>query len=86
MKSILKNYIDLLTLDKLKTYAQKQDIQLNEFELEFILKLVKENFDDILINDSKYLDLLDKNINHDSYLKIKDLYLYYKNRYKGYLF
>ena len=84
MKSLIKNYIDLLTVDKLKEFSIKNDINLTNTELEYLLNLVKNNYEDILKDDTKYLEDVKKNVNE--YQKVIDLYLYYKNRYKGYLF
>ena len=86
MKNLIGNYIDLLTVDKLKEFGKKNDINLNNEELEYILNLIKKNYQDILKDDKKYLDELEKNINKDDFIKIKNLFLYYKKRYKGYLF
>ena len=84
MKSLIKNYIDLLTFDKVKEFALNNNINLTKTEIEYLLNLVKTKYEDILKNDTKYLDELKNNINE--YEKVKNLYLYYKNRYKGYLF
>lgn len=84
MKGLIKNYIDLLTIGKLKEFADKNNINLTPIELEYLLNLVKNNYEDILKDDTKYLEDLKNNIKE--YQKVKDLYLYYKNRYKGYLF
>jgi len=86
MKSLIKNYIDLLTIDKLKEFSLKNDINLNDNELNYLLNLVQNNFEDILKDDTKYLDDVKNNINNSEYEKVKELYLYYKNKYKGYLF
>ena len=86
MKSLLKNYIDLLTTDKLKSFAIKNDINLTDNELDYILNLVKENYDDILVNEDKYLNDIKNKIKEEEFIKISNLYTYYKNRYKGYLF
>ena len=86
MKGLIKNYIELLSIDKLKEFGLKNNINLNNNELEYLLNLVKENYEDILKDDAKYLESLKNNINPVEYKKLKDLYLYYKNRYKGYLF
>ena len=86
MKNLIGNYIDLLTVDKLKEFGKKNDINLNNEELEYILNLIKKNYQDILKDDKKYLDEIEKNINKDDFIKIKNLFLYYKKRYKGYLF
>lgn len=85
MKGLIKNYIDLLSIDKLKSFALKNDINLNEEQLEYILNLTKNSWEDILINDDKYFKLLQGKIDQSNLDKIRELFLYYKNRYKGYL-
>ena len=86
MKSLINNYIDLLTADKLKEFGLKNNINLTDKEINYLLDLVKNNYEDILKDDTKYLEDIKKNINPTEFIKIKELYLYYKNRYKGYLF
>jgi len=86
MKSLIKNYIDKLDIIKLNEFALKNDIDLTNGELEYLLNLVQNNFEDILVNEDKYLNLVEKNINNKAFIKVKELFLYYKNRYKGYLF
>ncbi len=85
MKSLLKNYIDLLTVEKLNNFGLKNDIHLSNLELEFLLDLVKNNFDDIIINDQKYLNIIKNKFDEDNYKKIETLYLTYKAKYKDYL-
>ena len=86
MKNLIKNYVDKLSIDKLKEFATKNNINLNDTQLIYILNLVRNNLDDILKDDTKYLENLKSNINPTEYIKIRELYLYYKNKYKGYLF
>ncbi len=86
MKGLIRNYIDLLTVDKLNEFGLKNDIHLNNDELIFLLEFIKKNWEGILIDENKYLNVLSENINKDELKKIKELFLYYKNRYKGYLF
>lgn len=86
MKGLIRNYIDLLNINKLNEFGIKNDIHLNNEELEFLLKIIKENYEDILVNDSKYLELLKNNINQNDFEKIQNLFKFYKERYKGYLF
>ena len=86
MKSLIRNYIDLLSVDKLNEFALKNNINLTNDELNYILNLVKTNWEDILINENKYLNDLKNHLNEDKYIRIKDLFIYYKDRYKGYLF
>ena len=86
MKSLLKNYIEKLTLDEVREFGEKHNINISNDEYEFILDLVQGNFEDILINEDKYLRLIEDAINPEEFAKIKDLYLKYKEKYKGYLF
>ena len=64
MKSLIKNYIDLLTIDKLKEFATNNNINLSNHELDYLLNLVKTNYEDILKNDTKYLEDIKTNINN----------------------
>ena len=50
MKSLLKNYINLLTIDKLREFGLKNDINLTNQELKYLLNLVKNNYEDIIKN------------------------------------
>lgn len=86
MKSLIKNYIDLLSLDKLKEFGIKNDIRLNDSELSFLLNLVKNHWEEILSDETKFDKDLKENINLKDLEKIKNLFNYYKTRYKGYLF
>ena len=86
MNILIKNYISKLSIDNLKEFSLKNNINLTDIELEYLLTLVKENFDDILVNEDKYLNMVKDNINPNEFEKIKELFLYYKNKYKGYLF
>ena len=86
MKSLIKNYIDLLSTQKLEEYALKNNIKLTKNEVEYLLNLVKNNYEDIIKNDEKYIREIENNISNSESKKIIELYLKYKNKYKGYLF
>ena len=86
MNILIKKYINNLTINKLNEFMIKNDINLSNDELIFLLELVKTNVDDILVNSSKYLNIIKDKININEFNKIEKLFLYYKNRYQGYLF
>ena len=86
MKSLIKNYVSKLSKEKLDNFAKKNDIILNENEINYLLNLIKNNIDDLLKNDKKYLSKIKNNISNTNYEKIYKLYTYYKNKYKDYLF
>lgn len=86
MNILIKKYINNLTIDKLNEFMIKNDINLSNDELIFLLELIKTNIDDILVNSSKYLNIIKEKISINEANKIEELFLYYKNRYQGYLF
>jgi hypothetical protein len=86
MKSLLRNYIEKLTLDELKQFGTKHGINIGNDEYQFILDLVQHNWEDMLQNENKYLDMVEEKINPEEFKKIKDLFLEYKRKFKGYLF
>ena len=86
MKSLLKNYIEKLSLDELREFGMKHDINISNEEYQFILDLVQGNFEDLLQNENKYLSIVEQKINSEEFNKIKALYSKYKEKYKGYLF
>jgi len=49
MKNLIKNYIDKLSIDNLKEFSLKNNINLTNSELDYILNLVKNNYENILI-------------------------------------
>lgn len=86
MKSLLKNYIEKLTLDEIRNFGVKHGINLTDTEYQFIFDLVQENFEDLIQNENKYLDMIESKINPEEFNKIKSLFLEYKNKYGKYLF
>ena len=86
MKGLIKNYVEKLTIKDLSDFALKNNIHLSNDELEYLLNLTKNHFEDMLVNEDKYLEEVKNNVNTEEFDKIKKLFLYYKNKYKGYLF
>lgn len=86
MKSLIKNYVNKLTKEKLDGFAKKKNIFLTDNELEYLLSLIQNNIDNILKNDEEYIENIKENISTDNFNKIFKLYTYYKNKYIGYLF
>ena len=86
MKSLIKSYVSKLTKERIDKFAKKNDIILTDSELNYLLELIKNNIDDLLKNDTKYLSDIKNNISSINYEKIYNLYTHYKEKYKGYLF
>ncbi len=85
MKTLLKNYINLLTIEKVKKFSIKNNIFLSDEEISFLINLIKDNYDEIIIDDTKYLEILKSKLSNDNFIKIRELYTYYKIKYKDYL-
>ena len=78
----IKSYIKSLTKDDIKMYAKKNNIILNDNELNFIYNNIKNNYEDILSNPKKYLELVKNNTTPSTYNKIYELYtIYYPKLY-----
>ena len=71
MKSLIKNYLELLNIDKLKEFALKNNINLNNNELEFIYNFIKTRYKDILNNPSNFnLVKYKNNFSNEKFIKI----------------
>lgn len=83
---LIKNYIDNLTIDKIESFANSKDILLTKSELNYIFKIIKENWETLIYgNPNNIFNEVKNNINSNSYNKIIELYNYYKIRYKDLL-
>ena len=85
MKKLLKNYINLLSIQNIEGFCYKNNIILNTEEKIYLLNLIKNNYEDILKNEEKYFFNLRNHINKTAYDKIIDLFYFYKQKYINYL-
>jgi len=87
MKDILiKNYINSLSIKDVKNFAIKNNITLNDNELNFIYRNIKDNWKVLIYgNPENLFNNLKNNVSNDTYLKIIDLYTFYKNKYQYFL-
>lgn len=74
---IIKSYIKSLTKYDIKMYAEKNNIILNDKELDYIYFNIKENYKDILSNPNKYLEIIKSKFDNITYQKIYELYTKY---------
>lgn len=83
---LIKNYINKLTINDINGLAIKNNINLNDSELNFIYNKIKNNYNELLYNDSTNIfNELKNNVSNDNYLKIKELFTTYKNKYQSLL-
>lgn len=86
MRILIKNYIKLLTIERIDTFLKNNSINLNKKELEYIYDLIKTNWENILIDDEVFINDMYQNINKYDCDKIVSLIDIYKNKYKDLLF
>ena len=83
---IIENKINSLTINDIKELSIKEDIELNNSEINIIYKCIKNDYKELLFGNSELIFKQLKNqINLNSYNKIKTLFDFYKNKYKNYL-
>lgn len=82
---IIKNYINSLTKNDLILFGLKNNIILNNSELDYIYKTIKNDYKTLLSNNYEYVFKNAKNyINPDNYKKIYNLFLDYRSKYQNY--
>lgn len=86
MKNLfIKRYIDKLTKQDIKTFANNNNIILNEEQLNYIFNLIKSEWKQLLNNDDYVLIKLKEKFDDKTSKKIEKLYYEYKKKYQNYL-
>ena len=81
---LLKEYINKLTIDKLKELTVKKNIYLNDNELDVLFYYIKEKYLDFIKNPDIIINQLKDKITNDNYLKLLNIYNQYKEIIKSY--
>lgn len=85
-QNLIKNYVDKLTIKDIDAFALKNEVILSSSEKENILKIIKNNWYDLIYGD--YEEILSSNrnsVSEDTYSKILILAQEYKKRYQSLL-
>lgn len=86
MHSLLRNYINKLTVNDIRLFANSRGITLNNTEIELIYKYVKNDWETIIFgNSTKIFDDLKENLTPCNYQIIVNLFDNYKEKFKNYL-
>lgn len=86
IQKLIENKINNLTLETLRILADNNNITLNNQELDYLYHKIKKDWYNFLYNDpNPILKEVQENINQNSYNKLINLYIYYKNKYQNYL-
>lgn len=81
----IKRYIDKLTIQDIKNFANSNNINLNDDQLYYIFNLIKNDWKQILNSDTYALNKLKEKFDDKNYNKIEKLYYEYKKKYQNYL-
>lgn len=79
---LLKNYVNKLSINDINDFALKNDIILNDSELDIIIDIIKNDYDELLYgNPDNVFNKLKNNVSSDNYDKIINLFFIYKKKY-----
>lgn len=81
MKELIIKYINNLSKEDITNYLYNENIILNDYELNFIYNLLKNEYELFFNNREYFFNKLKNNINYNNYLKLISLY----NKYEKYL-
>ena len=86
IERIIKSKINNLTIEELKKLNINNNLNLNNQELNYLYEIIKKDWNNFLYKDpNPILKNIKNNINQESYNKLYNLYIYYKNKYQNYL-
>ncbi len=86
MYNIIERYMNKLTKTDVDNFARKNNVFLNEEELDFTYTFVKKNWFSVISNPSSLnLDRYKDKFSEENLIKMKKLFKEYSIRYKNYL-
>lgn len=85
MSNIIKKYISMITIKDISDFGIKNNIYLDNDELQVLHAVIKNNYDLLLNNDKKVFKYLESKVKADNLAKIRKLFYEYKKRYQNYL-
>lgn len=80
--NILKMYINKLSKEDIRNFLKKENISVNNAELEYLFNILKNDYEKILNNDKNIINDIKNNINDDAFNKLLNLLNKYKYLYK----
>jgi hypothetical protein len=85
MSNIIKKYVSMLTIKDISDFGIKNDIYLDNDELNVLYDVIKNNYEILLNDDKRVFKYLEGKIRTDNLNKIKTLFYGYKEKYQNYL-
>ena len=86
MFNIIGAYINKLTKDDVNKFAISKGVNLSNEELEFTYSFIKKNWKDVLKNPSIFdIERYSKYYSNDNFIKIKQVFNEYFQKFSSYL-
>ena len=73
MFTLIKNYVEKMTIEDVNNYALNNDINLSKEELSFTYKFIKKNYEILYANPNIDLSKFKSHYSDENYLKINKL-------------
>lgn len=80
-KDIVKKYINLLTLDDIKGFADEKNISYTNEEAIIVYNFIMYYYNDLLDENIKVFEVIKNKISPTLYKQLLNLYIEYKQRY-----
>lgn len=80
-KDMIKKYINLLTLDDVKRFADKEKITYTDEEAIIVYNFIMYYYNDLLDENIKVFEHIKNKINPNLYKRLLNLYIDYKQKY-----
>ena len=85
MLELIKKYIKNITKEHIINFSIKNNINLNNEEVDTIYYVLNNELDELINNTNNILSKYENIFSVENFKKIKELIFIYKERYKNYL-
>lgn len=84
-KSLIEQYVNKITKEDIINFGKQNGVLLKDYEVNNIYNFLKENNKYLITETDELLIKIKDKVEYTTYLKIKELVTFYKNKYKNYL-
>ncbi len=86
MNTLIKQYINKITINNINDFAIKNNINLNEKELNILYDVIKQRYEEVLYQDDSVIkSYLKEHLTSENYDKVIKLYNEYRKKFGDYL-
>lgn len=79
---LIEQYVSRMTINDVSNFAVKNGVNLNQDEVEMLYNKIVNNWKTIVFGNPRcLLDELKEKLDLQTYQKIENLYIFFKNRY-----